>query len=211
MAYNSLIIKKIFDYIDSKKLVKLKSVLDFGDQDLNISYSEMTNYFKENNIDFLEKKFNALKEFPKRPRVPSSTLWKTLGFKEFDRIDLKKLVRKSENKDDGQVFEIDLNNELASKRLEKKYDLITDFGNNEHIFNVAQAFKSSHQLCANNGLIWIIQNLYGTNGLYNFDLSYFELIAASNNYLIEDFFMILKREKVREIVQFDSDIFKNRS
>ena len=53
MAYNSLIIKKIFDYIDSK-LVKLKSVLDFGDQDLNISY-EMTNYFKENNIDFLEK------------------------------------------------------------------------------------------------------------------------------------------------------------
>ena len=71
MAYNSLIIKKIFDYIDSKKLVKLKSVLDFGDQDLNISYSEMTNYFKENNIDFLEKKFNALKEFPKRPRVPS--------------------------------------------------------------------------------------------------------------------------------------------
>ena len=50
MAYNSLIIKKIFDYIDSKKLVKLKSVLDFGDQDLNISYSEMTNYFKRKQI-----------------------------------------------------------------------------------------------------------------------------------------------------------------
>jgi len=208
LAYNSLIIKKIFDYINNKKLEKLESVLDFGDQDLNISFEDMVNNLKKNKINFSEKKFEALKQFPKRPRVPASTLWLTLGFKAADRIDLNKLVRKPENNSDGKVYEIDLNYELSEGKIEKKYHLVTDFGNNEHVFNIAQAFKTSHQLCSKNGLIWIIQNLYGANGFYNFDLSYFELMAASNSYLIEDSFMIIKKENIREIIPINADIFK---
>ena len=208
MAYNSLIIKKIFDYINNKKLEKLESVLDFGDQDLNISFEDMVNNLKKNKINFSEKKFEALKQFPKRPRVPASTLWLTLGFKVADRIDLNKLVRKPENNSDGKVYEIDLNYELSEGKIEKKYHLVTDFGNNEHVFNIAQAFETSHQLCDKNGLIWIIQNLHGGNGFYNFDLSYFELMAVSNSYLIEDSFMIIKSSQKYEIIPIDAKIFK---
>ena len=39
--------KKIFDYINNKKLEKLESVLDFGDQDLNISFEDMVNNLKK--------------------------------------------------------------------------------------------------------------------------------------------------------------------
>ena len=28
-----------------------------------------------------------------------------------------------------------------------KFDLVTDFGNNEHVFNVGQAYKNMYQLC----------------------------------------------------------------
>ena len=39
-------------------------------------------------------------------------------------------------------------------------------------------------MCKKNGLLWISQNLKGGNGFYNYDLSYFESIAAVNNYEI---------------------------
>ena len=208
MAYSLLITNKIFDYWKNNKFNKIKSAMDLGDQDLNLDYNEIKNIFNKNEIKFLEEKFQSAKKFPARPRVPSSTLWLALGFQIADRIDLKKLKRDPSNLNDGKVYEIDLNNNLNSSKLKNNYDLVTDFGNNEHVFDVAMAFKTTHELCSDNGLIWTIQNLYGGNGLYNFDLSYFELIAAANSYLIEDSFMIIKSSQKHEIIPIDAKIFK---
>ena len=208
MAYDRIIIDKIFDYLQSKKFEKISSVMDLGDQDLNLTYEEIINKFKKHNIENNEEKFKRLKYFPSRPRVPSSTLWLSLGFKKADRIDLEKLIRDSTNSDDGNVYEVDLNNSLNNKSLRNKYDLVTDFGNNEHVFNVAEAFKTTHELCKENGLIWIMQNLFGGNGLYNFDLSYFELIAAANEYQIEDSFMIINKNGKHDLTQINSKVFE---
>ncbi len=41
------------------------------------------------------------------------------------------------------------------------------------------------------GLIWIQQRLTGGNGFYNFDISFFESIAAANNYEILSSYFIL--------------------
>ena len=121
---------------------------------------------------------------------------------------MEKLIRDSINSDDGNVYEVDLNNSLNNKSLRNKYDLVTDFGNNEHVFNVAEAFKTTHELCKENGLIWIMQNLFGGNGLYNFDLSYFELIAAANEYQIEDSFMIINKNGKHDLTQINSKVFE---
>ena len=202
MAYNLLILKKIFDYIKEKKFENIKTALDFGDQDLNMSFEDLIENFKKNKVIYKEKKFEALKEFPKRPRVPSSTLWLTLGFIEADRVDITKISRRQENIADGTVYEMDLNYKLNKENMSKKYQLVTDFGNNEHVFNLGEA-------CEKNGLIWTIQNLYGANGYYNFDLSYFEAMAASNQYLIEDSFMIIKKFNTMKLMPIDDNVFKN--
>ena len=208
MAYSLLITNKIFNYWKNNKFNKIKSLMDLGDQDLNLNYNEIINIFNKNEVKFSEEKFQSAKKFPTRPRVPSSTLWFALGFKTADRIDLRKLKRDPSNLSDGKVYEMDLNDNLNSDKLKNNYDLVTDFGNNEHVFDVAKAFKTTHELCSENGLIWTIQNLYGGNGLYNFDLSYFELIAAANSYLIEDSFMIIKSPQKHEIIPIDAKIFK---
>lgn len=210
MAYNSLIVKKVLDYFDEKQFKNIKSVIDFGDQDLNLNFDDISNLFKKKKIFFSEKKFYPLKKYPSRPRTPSSSLWLSLGLEVADRIDLKKIDREEINKSDGEVYELDLNFKYDDKKIikNKKYDLVTDFGNNEHVFNIAEAYKLAHELCNKNGLIWIIQNIYGGNGLYNFDLSYFELLAAANGYIIIDSFMIIVDNKERKMIHLDIDVFK---
>ena len=52
------------------------------------------------------------------------------------------------------------------------------------MFNIAEAFRTMHRLCKPGGIIVIMQAVYGGNGYYNFDLSFFEGMAAANNYRI---------------------------
>ena len=45
----------------------------------------------------------------------------------------------------------------------------------------AQAYENMFNLCKVDGHMWISQSLYGGNGFYNFDPSFFEGMAAANN------------------------------
>ena len=157
-----------------------KSVIDMGDQDLNVNYEKLKESFKCWNINFNEFDFENSKKYPSRPRVPSSAFWKALGFKIYDRLDIEKLPR---DKKIGNVIIQDLNKQLINKE-NLVYDLVTDFGNNEHPFNIAECLSTMHKLCKKNGLIIINQSFYNGNGYYNFDLSLFENVAAVNNYSI---------------------------
>ena len=56
-----------------------KSVIDMGDQDLNVNYEKLKESFKCWNINFNEFDFENSKKYPSRPRVPSSAFWKALG------------------------------------------------------------------------------------------------------------------------------------
>jgi hypothetical protein len=162
----------------------LESVIDMGDQDVHADYNLLSKELNFLNKNELEKRFTRSKFFPERPRVSSSTFWHSLGFKICDRLDINKTDRE---KDDicHDFLQMDLNYPLEDQITEhKKYDLVTDFGNNEHPFDVAEAYKTMHKLCKKSGLMFIHQNIYGGNGFYNFDVSVFESIAAVNNYSI---------------------------
>ena len=58
---------------------------------------------------------------------------------------------------------------------------MTDFGNNEHVFNVGEAYRTMYNLTKKDGFIWIFQSVFGGNGFFNFDASFFEGYAAANN------------------------------
>ena len=105
----------------------------------------------------------------------ASVLWKSFGFKKADRIDILNEL--------DAIF-VDLNEPLTRKELASKYDLVTDFGNNEHPFNVAEAYRTMHRMCKPSGKLWVVQSLIGGNGFYNFDPSFFESLAAVNGYKI---------------------------
>ena len=43
----------------------------------------------------------------------------------------------------------------------------------ENVFNVGEAYKSMYNLTKKNGFIWIFQSVFGGNGFFNFDASFF--------------------------------------
>jgi len=159
----------------------IKSVIDMGDQDLNINFEQLKKNLEFLNIKDLDGILNQAKKYPERPRLSSSFLWKILGIENTDRLDLIKLERVKEDSLNN-FFKVDLNYPLEDQIKFTPYDFVTDFGNNEHPFNVVESYKSMHKLCKENGFMLIHQGIFGGNGFYNFDISFFENLAAVNDY-----------------------------
>ncbi len=184
-----------------------KSVIDMGDQDLYLDIETL-----RTEIDFIkkedfEKKFNRANFFPERPRVSSSTLWNVLGFKKCDRLDIEKIERSQEDICDNFI-NIDLNYPIENQTKFETYDLVTDLGNNEHPFNIAESYNTMHKLCSENGYMLIHQNIFGGNGFYNFDASFFESMAAVNNYTILYSCYTFDYKKKYFSVPIDEDLMK---
>ena len=159
----------------------IKNVIDMGDQDLNLDYKQLKESLNFLNIKDFDETLLHAKTYPQRPRLSSSFLWKILGIEKTDRLDLIKLDRiKSDPL--TNFFKVDLNHPLEDQIKFSPYDFVTDLGNNEHPFNVVESYKSMHKLCKENGFLLIHQGVFGGNGFYNFDISFFENLAAVNNY-----------------------------
>ena len=163
----------------------IHSVLDMGDQDLGLSYSLLSDLVVQANLKLDEDSFERARYFPERPRVSTSTFWKILGIEQAHRMDLLSIDRV--NPEDQKLVIIkDLNEPLEDMSMWEKYDLVTDFGNNEHPFNIVESYRTMHRLTRKNGFMWIWQEVYGGNGYFNLDQPFFENLAAVNNYQIFD-------------------------
>ena len=87
------------------------------------------------------------------------------------------------NKEHGSIS-LDFNLPLEDTSLYSQFDLVTDHGACEHAFNIAETYRTMHRLCKPKGLIVIAQSLWGGNGYFLYDESFFDGIAAANNYKI---------------------------
>ena len=63
------------------------------------------------------------------------------------------------NKKDEKTFIADLNYPVNEQLNLNQYDLVTDFGNNEHPFNVAESYRSMHSL-TNKMVTCLLPSLY---------------------------------------------------
>ena len=109
-------------------------------------------------------------------------------------MDLVKLDRDTNDKSEHLIH--DLNNPFDKKEFFEKYDLVTDIGNNEHPFNIAEAYRTMHKLCKKNGHMIIHQAYLRGNGFYQFDLSTIDSVAAVNNYsVVHSCFVIFQNDK----------------
>lgn len=187
------------ELFSSKKLKSVNNILDMGSKELRVSYNQLKFAFDQTQIKFNKKKFEKLKIFPKGKRISTKNFWQELGIKNYKCSDI--------NKNHDSVY-IDLNKPLTDKKLLQKFDLVTDFGNNEHIFNIGEAYRTMYNLTKKNGYIWIFQSVYGGNGFFNFDSSFFEGYAAANNLsIVHSCYLIYPSEYEQIVVPCNKDLF----
>jgi hypothetical protein len=155
---------------------EFESVIDMGAQELHLEFEDLVRMLEAYGIfDYDKKTFNNLKNFLGYPRCSTRPFYELLGIDKYSCIDL--------NKDYGAIPH-DLNLPLRDKSLFGRFDLVTDYGCNEHVFNIVDPFRTMHKLCKRQGIMVIIQAAYNGNGYFNFDPSFFEGMAAANGYNI---------------------------
>ena len=119
------------------KFKSLKNIIDLGYKELRVDFNQLKYSFDQVGIKFNKKNFNILKKFPKGKRISTEYFWKELGVKKYNSSDINKKSK----------FFIDLNYPLKNKKLKGNFDLVNDFGNNEHVFNVGESYKTMYELC----------------------------------------------------------------
>ena len=153
---------------------EVRSVLDFGSQELQLDEQHFRALLESTGIAYAQDRFRPW-YFPDHPRCPSAPFYDLLGVEDVVQLDL--------NGDHG-ALPLDLNEPIEDPGLLDRFDLVSDYGNNEHVFNVAEAYRSMHRVTRRGGLIVIVQARYGGNGYFLFDAPFFEEVAAANRYEI---------------------------
>ena len=150
------------------------NTIEIGSQNLHLNVADLKELLNTAGINKnLEENFPHVKNWPFSPKCQSKYLWESLGINDYKCIDM-----------DGENNAIvhDLNKPFGDKSLFNKFDIVTDFGSCEHVFNVAECYKTMHNLTKPGGYMIIAQATLKGNGYFKFDQSFFEGMAAANNY-----------------------------
>jgi len=187
------------ELFNNKTFSHVNNIMDMGNKSIRASYDDLIYLFEQGNINFNKKKFSFLKKFPKGDRKSIKVFWEALGVNNYHCIDLN-------GKDNSIKF--DLNNPYNDKKHLNKYDLVTDIGNNEHVFNVGEAYKTMYNLCNVNGYMWIFQSVYNGNGFFNYDISFFEGFALANELgIVYSAYIVNTSDYDQYLIPADKELF----
>ena len=152
-------------------------VIEMGSQELHLKAADLEELATMAGVACYEKdKFLNLDNcYSPPPRCSSRPFYQMLGIEEYLSLDA--------NEEHG-ARPHDFNLTFKDTSLYSQFDIVTDHGACEHAFNIAESYRTMHRLCKPGGLIVIAQALWGGNGYFLYDKSFFEGIAAANNYKI---------------------------
>jgi len=151
-------------------------IVEMGSQELHLTALDLEEMIKMAGLNnFQKNKFPDIDNWPNSPRCSAKSFYQFLGIKEYVSIDTNK---------EHESISLDFNLPLEDTSLYSQFDLVTDHGACEHAFNIAETYRTMHRLCKPKGLIVIAQSLWGGNGYFLYDESFFDGIAAANNYKI---------------------------
>ena len=153
-----------------------KKVIEIGSQELHLKKNDLKELYDYAGLDSkIIDSFPNIDNYPKSPKCSAKYFYQSLGFEEYKSIDI--------NSEHGAI-KFDLNKPFQDSSLFNKFDLVTDHGSCEHVFNISECYKTIHNLTKKNGYIVIAQGLLKGNGYFLFDKSFVDGIAAANNYKI---------------------------
>lgn len=86
--------------------------------------------------------------------------------------------------DADRTIVFDLNSHSPGPKLIGKFDLVTNFGTTEHVFNQIEAFRTMHLLLKTDGLSFHDLPFCGfiNHGLFRYDPLFFSSLIKSNDY-----------------------------
>jgi hypothetical protein len=180
-----------------------KSVLEIGSQELHLKKEDLKQLFDNAGIKSdLVDEYPNLNNWPEKPRCSSKFFYESLGIKEYQCMDM--------NGDYGAIVH-DLNKPFEDRSKFNKFDIVTDHGSCEHVFNIAECYRTMHNLTKLGGYIIVAQAIWKGNGYFKFDESFFEGIAAANNYkIIFNSYEISSGEKTKNGSHLQFHIPRNR-
>jgi hypothetical protein len=180
-----------------------KSVLEIGSQELHLKKEDLKQLFDNAGIKSdLVDEYPNLNNWPEKPRCSSKFFYESLGIKEYQCMDM--------NGDYGAIVH-DLNKPFEDRSKFNKFDIVTDHGSCEHVFNIAECYRTMHNLTKLGGYIIVAQAIWKGNGYFKFDESFFEGIAAANNYkIIFNSYVISPGEKTKNGSHLQFHIPRNR-
>lgn len=158
------------------------SILEMGPQDLVVTKAVIYNFLQsvspssDNKIrldvDFFEN--GQLRPFAMR------AFYATLGLQEYKSLDLT---------DQRADFRLDMNEPLS---LPRTFDVVTNFGTLEHVFNVANVARAIHDHLNAGGLALHVLPTRGdyNHGFYNLHSTWFRDLADANGYEVVDIVLI---------------------
>lgn len=180
MTFNPLMAKVI--YRNLKYLPDEPSVIELGNQRLTVSSEILDQILQSKNYDYRHVNIDKIKSFkemsPEEMIDKTGEFYESLGFKEYNAIDLNS---------NFQSMVMDLNADLSDKYgFNKTFDVVTNNGTGEHLFNQYQVFKNIHNLTKVEGLmIHVLPFVNWLNhGFFNFHPILFFDLAATNHYEI---------------------------
>ena len=169
-------VQNILELYNLGYLKNSKSIIEMGSQELHLKKEDLKQLFNNASLkDDLIDKIPNIKNWPLGPRSSSKYLYNSLGVEEYQCIDIG-----------GQHNAIchDLNKPFEDKSKFNKFDVVTDLGACDCVFNVGECYKTMHKLTKPGGYIIIQQGVLKAFRYYLFDKSIFEGMAAANNYKI---------------------------
>jgi Methyltransferase domain len=168
MGIGPIAVRVLKELVDRGLLKKGMSMLELGSQQICVHKCEKA----KTTLEGISREFGAgpyIKKFD-----PNREFMRSLGF-DYVSIDI-----------DGKygAHPLDLNHEL--RPIGDRFDLVTNFGTTEHIFNQAQCFKTIHACCKIRGLIVHAVPMAGYAGhcFYSYDPGLFRDMAKANSYEI---------------------------
>ena len=154
-------------------------MLEMGPQDLILSTPAAIEFYVRRHRSaaetraVMDKLFDSQGQFR---REEIGTLYGVFGYTTYRSIDL----------DDPRAdWRCDLNHPVD---ISEKFDMITNFGTAEHIFNIGEVFRSMHTLLKDGGIQLHIMPAFGdvNHGFYNVHPTVYFDVAKANDYVVED-------------------------
>ncbi len=146
------------------------SVIEFGNQRFKLNKKTLERISSKTGVSF-----NFSKD--KQEYLRSTNLfYEQLGFKEYLAIDLNTNMN---------AIVLDLNYNCKSKYgFNKQFDLVTNSGTGEHIFNQYEVFRNMHEMTKVGGIMLNILPMgpWINHGFYNYHPVLFRDLAYANNY-----------------------------
>jgi SAM-dependent methyltransferase len=177
MAINALQVAWISRLADKKIIREGDSILEFGPQDLLCARAVVEQYGLRHKDPVTVKKvldeaYDG--EIPK-PVVPSAfySLFGTDRYRSLDLMD----TRSDWLRDCNEPF-----------KLPERFDVVTNFGTAEHVFNIAAMFQSVHDALKPGGVALHVLPAFGdvNHGFYNIHPTTYLDLSAANNYTIDE-------------------------